>query len=167
MLVQEFTALVVCTDINMRTILTTLARTSGVAKVDEAITAGEALERMRLRTYHCAVVDLTDQPDSSTTFVKHLRTAPDTPDPHVAVIVVVPYSGGYKLRAAIDAGADEVLATPVSASAFLSRIMAIARLRRPFVTAPNFKGPDRRRGDDPKYRGPWRRADDRVTDGEK
>ncbi len=44
-----------------------------------------------------------------------------------------------------DAGADEILAKPVSAKIIWAKLMAVTNARRPFVTAPNFFGPDRRR----------------------
>jgi two-component system chemotaxis response regulator CheY len=50
-----------------------------------------------------------------------------------------------------DAGADEVLAKPVSAKVIWAKLMAVTNARRRFVSAPDFFGPDRRR-----------RADDRL-----
>jgi len=44
-----------------------------------------------------------------------------------------------------DAGADEILAKPVSAKVIWSKLMAVTNARRPFVAAPDFFGPDRRR----------------------
>lgn len=44
-----------------------------------------------------------------------------------------------------DAGADEVLAKPVSARVIWAKLMAVTNARRNFVSAPDFFGPDRRR----------------------
>jgi two-component system chemotaxis response regulator CheY len=44
-----------------------------------------------------------------------------------------------------DAGADEVLAKPVSAKVIWAKLMAVTNARRNFVSAPDFFGPDRRR----------------------
>lgn len=44
-----------------------------------------------------------------------------------------------------DAGADEVLAKPVSAKVIWTKLMAVTNARRNFVSAPDFFGPDRRR----------------------
>lgn len=44
-----------------------------------------------------------------------------------------------------DAGADEVLAKPVSAKVIWTKLMAVTNARRNFVSAPEFFGPDRRR----------------------
>ena len=44
-----------------------------------------------------------------------------------------------------DAGADEVLANPVSARVIWAKLMAVTNARRNFVSAPDFFGPDRRR----------------------
>jgi two-component system chemotaxis response regulator CheY len=44
-----------------------------------------------------------------------------------------------------DAGADEILAKPVSAQVIWKKLMAVTNARRNFVSAPDFFGPDRRR----------------------
>lgn len=44
-----------------------------------------------------------------------------------------------------DAGADEILGKPVSPQTIWSKIVAVTNARRPFVSAPDFFGPDRRR----------------------
>ena len=40
---------------------------------------------------------------------------------------------------------------------------AVIERRRPFVSGPDYFGPDRRRRDDPRHQGPWRRANDPGT----
>ena len=57
-----------------------------------------------------------------------------------------------------DAGADEILAKPVSARIIWAKLMAVTNARRPFVTAPNFFGPDRRRRTVDTMKRPDRRA---------
>lgn len=44
-----------------------------------------------------------------------------------------------------DAGADEILAKPVSARVIWAKLMSVTNARRNFVSAPDFFGPDRRR----------------------
>jgi two-component system chemotaxis response regulator CheY len=44
-----------------------------------------------------------------------------------------------------DAGADEILAKPVSPRTVCNKINAVIHSRRKFVSAPNYFGPDRRR----------------------
>lgn len=56
-----------------------------------------------------------------------------------------------------DNGANEVLVKPVSAQKLASRLLYVIDRPRPFLKAPGYFGPDRRRkGDD--YKGPERRV---------
>jgi DNA-binding response OmpR family regulator len=64
---------------------------------------------------------------------------------------------------AINAGVDEFLVKPVRAVDVANRVNAIIERRRPFVKSGGYFGPDRRRRDDPRYKGPMRRAGDPST----
>lgn len=76
------------------------------------------------------------------------------------MIVVTAYSELRYLKQAVGAGADEFLVKPASAAAIARRINAVAEHRRPFISTPDFFGPDRRRRPDKKFKGPFRRYDD-------
>ncbi len=49
---------------------------------------------------------------------------------------------------------------PVTARAVLDRINAVILRPRPFVRTGEYFGPDRRRRQDPEFKGPWRRKGD-------
>jgi hypothetical protein len=67
------------------------------------------------------------------------------------------------VKIARDAGANMVLAKPVSASSLYDRLAWIAFTPRQFVDTPSYYGPDRRFKNEP-YSGVGRRKTDRPAD---
>ena len=66
-----------------------------------------------------------------------------------------------RVEQARDAGVNEFILKPLTPTALVSRLEAVLQRPRAFVRLPSYFGPDRRRRDDPAYRGPRRRAEDR------
>ena len=65
-----------------------------------------------------------------------------------------------EVEAARDAGVTEFLLKPLTLRAMVDRLEAAIQRPRAFIRAPSYFGPDRRRRDDPAYRGPRRRRDE-------
>lgn len=87
-----------------------------------------------------------DQPNiSGVNLVRHLRHAPDSPNPFVPVIMMVNQATKTSILAARDAGVNEILLKPINAADFCQRLISIIDMPRLFVTAESYKGPDRRR----------------------
>lgn len=87
-----------------------------------------------------------DQPNiSGVNLVRHLRHAPDSPNPFVPVIMMVNQATKSSILAARDAGVNEILLKPINAADFCQRLVSIIDHPRLFVTAESYKGPDRRR----------------------
>ncbi|MBN9320533.1 MAG: response regulator, partial [Caulobacterales bacterium] len=57
-------------------------------------------------------------------------------------------------------GVNEFLTKPVTARGVIDRICEVVDNARPYVRAPGYFGPDRRRRADPMFNGPWRRGSD-------
>lgn len=60
-------------------------------------------------------------------------------------VLISAYTSEDVVYAARDNGANEALVKPVSAKALADRILYVINHPRPFVNAPDFAGPDRRR----------------------
>ena len=67
------------------------------------------------------------------------------------------YTEQRRVTAARDSGVSEFLSKPFTVTGLLKRIEALIHSPRPFVRSETYFGPDRRRRDDPNYRGPDRR----------
>ncbi len=141
--------------------LAVILKSFGVAHVLTAATAAEAFALLRERRVDLAFVDLDlGVADGGLRLVRLIRTAADSPDPHLPVLMLSARFDRSRLEAARDAGAHEFLAKPVSASEVFRRIAAVAEQTRPFVRTAGFYGPDRRRRPDPAYAGLERRGED-------
>ena len=96
------------------------------------------------------------QPLGGPDFVRYVRrvTADIAETP---IIMAIAHPDTDRVAAARDAGVDEILAVPVTGAALDKRWHAITHNRRPFVRAPGYTGPDRRRITADWYDGPERR----------
>jgi len=65
------------------------------------------------------------------------------------VIVCSAYTSEALVKESRDNGANEVMVKPVSAEKLAGRILSVIEHPRPYIKAPNFFGPDRRRKDKP------------------
>jgi CheY-like chemotaxis protein len=161
---DRLSVLIVDDNAHMRRILATIMRGFGCTDMREANDGAEALEFMRGRQFDLALVDMNMQPIDGVEFVTMVRRSPDSPSPMLPIIMVTGHTERSKVAAARDAGATEFVAKPVTAIALLQRIQSIVMRPRVFVKARNYVGPDRRRRDDPAYKGAKRRTADESLD---
>ena len=78
-------------------------------------------------------------------FLKRIRSAPDSRDPFVPIIICTGNSEKQHVVTARDAGMTEFLVKPVSAKSIYSRIVSVIEKHRPFIRIETYFGPDRRR----------------------
>jgi two-component system chemotaxis response regulator CheY len=145
---------------HMRMLLTQILRAIDVRHIHEASDGAEALQVMRGNNIDIVFTDLTMQPLDGIDFVRLLRNSPDSPNQMAPVIMITGHSTVRRIAEARDAGVNEILAKPVTARGVLSRISEVIENPRPFLRAPDYFGPERRRRTDPDYNGPWRRGGD-------
>ena len=108
------------------------------------------------------MVDWEMGPSSGIELTKRIRTASDSPNPFLPIIMVSGYSEVARVLKARDAGVNEFLAKPVSAHSIYTRIKMLIERPRTFVRSPAFVGPDRRRCGGDRYDGEERRGGVRV-----
>jgi|JI6StandDraft_1071083.scaffolds.fasta_scaffold66156_3 DNA-binding response OmpR family regulator len=102
-----------------------------------------------LRTLKSRVVDLIIlagemQEDAADALLAWIRR--EAPDPvcFTPVVVVLRHTARTSVFRMRDAGANYVVAKPISAGSLLSRVIWIARERRAFLKGESYTGPDRR-----------------------
>jgi two-component system chemotaxis response regulator CheY len=152
--------LVVDDNHHMRVLLVEILRALGVRHLLEAADGDEAMTLMRAHRIDIIITDLAMAPVDGIDFLKLLRNSPDSPNPLCPVLMISGHSTERRVREARDAGVNEFLSKPVTARGVLERIGEIIEHPRPFVRCDTYFGPDRRRRQDPDYRGPRRRATD-------
>lgn len=162
---QRLTVLIVDDNKHMITIVKTLLRGFGISHFIEANDAAEAFDLVRTEHIDFIIVDFLMDILDGTDFVRLVRTADDSPNPFVPIIMLTAYSERSKVIAARDAGVTEFCCKPVTAKELFRKVMSIVNSPRSFVRTNQYFGPDRRRMQSDRYRGPERR-DDEKEEGE-
>jgi two-component system chemotaxis response regulator CheY len=148
---------------HMRLLLTELLRALGVRHVFEAVDGAEALSLLRQVAIDVVFTDLKMSGLDGIDFVHLLRNSPDSPNPFCPVVMITGHSTERRVHAARDVGVNEFLAKPVTARSVIHRLTLLVENPRPFIRTEDYFGPDRRRRDDPRHSGPWRREDEART----
>jgi CheY-like chemotaxis protein len=153
-------ALVVEDNEHMRILLRTLLKGFGIREVYECKEGGEGLKCLAMKKPDFILTDLSMAPMDGLQFTRAVRAMPDKADCVLPIIMVTGHTERRRVEAARDAGVTEILAKPVTPAGLFHRIERIVLHPRPFVRAPNYSGPCRRRRNNPDYTGPWRRKTD-------
>jgi two-component system, chemotaxis family, chemotaxis protein CheY len=154
------TVLIVDDNAHMRAIIKELLRGAGVTQIKEANDPVDAFEVLKTSPIDLILADLSMPIIDGVEFVKMVRTSADSPNPYMPIIMITGHSERSRVTAARDAGVNEFLVKPVTAKALLERLSLIIESPRPFVKSSTYFGPCRRRRNDPKFEGPWRRKSD-------
>ncbi len=151
--------LVVDDNKQMRTIVGTVLSAAGVRDLHYAPEGREALSLMKHVPIDVVFIDHEMPRMSGVEFVRTVRAMPGQ-EQFLPMIMLTGHSDLKRLNEARDAGINEFLGKPVTAMAILRRLDAVIMKPRPYVSSPDFFGPDRRRRRDPAYRGALRRTGD-------
>jgi len=149
--------LIVDDNIHAIDLVKTLLRGFGVVQFSEAQTIDEAKRRLNLDAIDIVILDYLMGDEEGISLVKYLRTDPESPAPYVPIIMLSGHADRARVIAARDVGADEFCVKPVTPTDMLKRIANVIDHPRPFIRCDGYSGPDRRRGDDPRYKGVERR----------
>lgn len=104
------------------------------------------------------VINAIGRLSSSLALAAAVRNRNAFPDPFLPMIIVMANVTKERVLRAREAGIDEFLAFPFSATALYQRIESIVFDRRGFVATESYFGPDRRRGAMATYLGANRRG---------
>lgn len=142
---------------NMAQIMRVVLKGFGVERTVEAATAAEAFQAVRAHGIDVAFIDYNLGGLDGLAFLRLIRTAADSPNPYLPMIMLSAYSEQHRVEAARDAGAHDFLVKPVTPSEVYRKILDVIEHPRPFIRTGGFFGPDRRRREDEDYGGPERR----------
>lgn len=163
MALESVAALILDDNAHMRGLLRVILTSFGVRRIEEAADCNEAAAIVAGGDLDIAFVDFKLGGLDGLEFCRRVRLDPESPDKYLPLIMITAYSERRRVIDAINAGVDEFLVKPVRAVDVANRVNAVIERRRPFVQTNSYFGPDRRRRDDPRYRGPWRRLSDPGT----
>ncbi len=132
---------------HMSKLVTEILHALGVRNVCQANSTAKAIDELRHFSADILIADWHMQPLDGIDFVNLVRSAKDSPNPYVPIIMLSGYTEMRRVIKARDAGVNEFLAKPVSVKAIYQRIAWMIDNPRNFVRTKKFFGPDRRRQD--------------------
>ncbi|TGY90744.1 response regulator [Marinicauda algicola] len=138
-------------------IVRTLLHGFGIREIRDTRDAAEALDIIRHETVDIVFSDYEMDLLDGLEFTRMIRTAKDSRNRYVPIILLTAYTERSRICEARDAGVTEVCAKPVTAQQLWQKMSAVINHPRPFVKSKTYFGPDRRRRIKSSYRGPERR----------
>lgn len=142
----------------MSRVIQDILRALGIRQIRTATDGAEGLRELKVYSPDFIILDWRMTPIDGIEFLQILRTASDSANPMVPVIMLTGHTELANVIHARDAGANEFLSKPVSAQALYKRIVSLIERPRSFVISSIYKGPCRRRYDNPAMISSERRA---------
>lgn len=142
---EKLSVLVVDDNPHMRILVREILHGLNVRDILACSDGSAALAEMKHFPADLAVVDWMMEPMDGLEFTRQVRTASDSPNPYLPIIMLTGHTERFRVMQARDAGINEFLAKPVMPLGMYSRIRAVIEHPRPFVKVGEYLGPDRRR----------------------
>lgn len=158
--IERLNVLVVDDNRHMRFLVRMILKSLGVRDIMEAEEGESAIKTLSNFDADIVICDWNMQPMDGIAFTREMRSGSDSPNRYVPIILLTGHTELTRVREARDAGVNEFLAKPISATSIYSRIRSIIEKPRQFIRAEGYFGPDRRRRDTKDYPGPFRRSSD-------
>jgi CheY-like chemotaxis protein len=130
---------------HMRSLVQSILHALGVKHIREAADAPQAFKELQHFHADIIIADWHMEPLDGLDFVRLVRTAKDSPNPYVPIIMLTAHTEYSRVCEARDAGVNEFLAKPISAKALYARFASIIENPRSFIRTKTYFGPDRRR----------------------
>ena len=155
--------LVVDDNQHMRKLVVTILQAFGTMQIYEAVDGNQAWAILREANPDVVLLDWQMEGMTGLEFARKVRTAPNSPNPFLPIIMLTGHTHVDHVRQARDAGVNEFLAKPVSVKAIYTRLISVIEHPRSFVRTESYFGPCRRRRASDEYRGPERRLTSETT----
>ena len=143
---------------HMRAIVGAVLKSIGIKHIRDCKNGAEALAALREWPADVAMVDFRMEPVNGVEFTKLVRTAKDSANIYLPIIMLTGYADRARVLEASDSGVTELIVKPVTAQAVIARLNAVIFHPRPFVRTDAYFGPCRRRKSSATYTGPERRS---------
>lgn len=145
MTMQDIPIMIADDNLPMRTMVSAMLRACEFRTIFQCADGREAAEFVRERPVDIAIIDLKMPRLDGLAFTRWVRTGNEVRDPGLPIIMLTGHTDLATLIAARDAGVTEILSKPLCTEQLVRRINAVIMKPRPFVMAPRYAGPDRRR----------------------
>ena len=155
--IQNLKFLVVDDDANMRQLIRTILGSLGVKDMESADGTDQGYSMLANFAADIAICDLKMEPLDGIEFTRMVRTNEDSPNIYLPIIMLTGHAEKTAAENAREAGVHEFLIKPVSPKKLYMTIHGLIENPRHVVRSKDYFGPDRRRRQNPNYKGPERR----------
>jgi two-component system, chemotaxis family, chemotaxis protein CheY len=142
---------------HMQMLVTTILQGFGVRDIRVASDAATAFSELHTGNVDLVICEYRLTPVNGLEFIKMVRTAQDSRDKLVPILMLTAHSEMEHVMSARDSGVTDFMAKPVSPAGLYKHIAMMIEHPRQFVRSRKFVGPDRRRRDSAEFEGPNRR----------
>lgn len=129
--------------------LAAMLRRLGLTNTRVARDSAEVFRLLSQSPYDAMIIDNAIGPEDGIALTRRVRLNAAAPNRGMAVVMVSGDMPPEQGREAQDAGIDEFVRLPATAQILASRLESAIATPRPFVVAPDYAGPDRRRQEEP------------------
>ncbi len=154
--------LVVDDNYHMCRIVDSMLRGFGVRDILTVTNVPRALEELNARHFDITIVDYLMQPMDGLEFTQLVRTASDSRNPYLPIILMTSYTERWRMNEAKNAGVNAILAKPLRPVDLYKRLVHVIEKPRDYVKTKNYFGPDRRVDVSGMYEGEERRESQEV-----
>ena len=144
----------------MRRLFISVLKNLGIDEIEEAENGEIAFQKFAKNNHDIILTDWMMEPGDGLELTRNIRHSAESPNKMAPIILVTGYSAWSRVETARDAGVTEFLIKPYTANDLAKRLAHVITNPRDFVETTNFFGPDRRRRNDLKFTGPYRRESD-------
>lgn len=141
----------------MCTLVRTIVNSLGILEVYKADNGEQAYKALEDFPADIIIVDWNMSPIDGIEFTRQVRTNDDITNAYVPIIMLTGHTQMKRVEIARDAVVNEFLEKPVSVKKIYQRIHEILEKPRQYIRTLNYFKPDRRRKNNPEYRGDERR----------
>lgn len=156
-MLDRLKVLVVDDSQHMTNVVKTILRGFEIKDFFDANNATAAFNIIRNSPVDLIITDYAMDPVNGCELTKLIRTAEDSPNHFVPIIMLTAYAEKSKVEAARDAGVTEFCAKPVTPTDLYRKVCSVINTPRSFIRTSGYFGPDRRRRKDDNYQGSERR----------
>jgi two-component system chemotaxis response regulator CheY len=138
-------ALIIDENPQIRMLMRTLLLDLGIGMIDMAPDTEQGWDFYNRYRPDMIFMDWPADDLSMPDFIRKVRGHPDSPLPHVPIVVTTGHSTADRVRMMRDSGASDLIIKPFTMHSLVSHLIHIVETPRAFVRTPYFVGPDRRR----------------------
>ncbi len=142
---ENMTVLIVDHNKHMQAVVQTILQGFGVRNIRAVSDAASAFQCLHSFPCDLVICEYLLTPVDGLEFVHMVRTAQDSRDPLIPILMLTSYSEYENVISARDAGITEFMTKPVSPTILYKHVVSIIEHPRQFVRCKKFFGPDRRR----------------------